>query len=102
MTENLFSERAPTEERPPTFPAPLATRMRPHTLEEFVGQRHILAEGKLLWRAIKADRISSIILYGPPGTGKTSLAQVIANATSSKFERLSGVERSEERRVGKE
>ena len=92
MTENLFSERAPTEERPPTSPAPLATRMRPRTLEEFVGQRHILAEGKLLWRAIKADRISSIILYGPPGTGKTSLAQVIANATSSKFERLSGVE----------
>ena len=72
--------------------APLATRMRPHTLAEFVGQRHILAEGKLLWRAIKADRISSIILYGPPGTGKTSLAEVIANATQSKFERLSGVE----------
>ncbi|MGD0016927.1 MAG: replication-associated recombination protein A [Verrucomicrobiia bacterium] len=66
--------------------------MRPATLEEIVGQRHILAEGKLLWRAIKADRISSIILYGPPGTGKTSLAQVIANATKSKFERLGGVE----------
>jgi putative ATPase len=66
--------------------------MRPRTLEEVVGQRHILAEGKLLWRAIKADRISSIILYGPPGTGKTSLAEVIANATKSKFERLSGAE----------
>jgi putative ATPase len=66
--------------------------MRPQTLEDFVGQSHILAPGKLLWRAIKADRISSIILYGPPGTGKTSLAQVIANATKSKFERLSGVE----------
>jgi putative ATPase len=66
--------------------------MRPRTLEEIVGQRHILAEGKLLCRAIKADRISSIILYGPPGTGKTSLAQVIANATKSKFERLGGVE----------
>src|SRR5439155_3795203 len=64
----------------------------PRTLEEFVGQRHILAEGKLLWRAIKADRISSIILYGPPGTGKTSLAEVIVNATKSKFERLSGAE----------
>ncbi|MGO9609617.1 MAG: AAA family ATPase, partial [Verrucomicrobiia bacterium] len=66
--------------------------MRPRTLEEFVGQGHILGEGKLLWRAIKADRISSIILYGPPGTGKTSLARVIANATKSKFESLSGVE----------
>ena len=66
--------------------------MRPRTLEEFVGQRHILAEGKLLWRAIKSDRLSSIILYGPPGTGKTSLAQVIANATKSKFERLGGAE----------
>jgi putative ATPase len=66
--------------------------MRPRTIEEVVGQRHILAEGKLLWRAIKADRISSIILYGPPGTGKTSLAQVIANATKSNFERLGGVE----------
>ncbi len=66
--------------------------MRPQTLEEFVGQQHILAPGKLLWRAIKADRISSIILYGPPGTGKTSLAQIIANATQCRFERLSGVE----------
>ena len=66
--------------------------MRPRTLDEFVGQQHILAPGKLLWRAIKADRISSIILYGPPGTGKTTLATVIANATQSKFERLSGVE----------
>jgi len=92
MTENLFSEGAPTEERPPSSAAPLATRMRPRALEDFVGQRHILGQGKLLWRAIKADRISSIILYGPPGTGKTSLAQVIANATSSKFERLSGAE----------
>ncbi|HUJ09972.1 MAG TPA: replication-associated recombination protein A [Verrucomicrobiae bacterium] len=72
--------------------APLATRMRPQTLEDFVGQRHILGPGKLLWRAIKADRISSIILYGPPGTGKTSLAYVIANVTKCKFERLSGVE----------
>jgi putative ATPase len=92
MTENLFPEHAPAEQRLQTTAAPLATRMRPQTLEEFVGQRHVLGEGKLLWRAIKADRISSIILYGPPGTGKTSLAQVIANATSSKFERLSGVD----------
>jgi putative ATPase len=89
MTENLFSEK---QQSPAATAAPLATRMRPQTLDDFVGQRHILAPGKLLWRAIKADRISSIILYGPPGTGKTSLAQVIANATQSKFERLSGVE----------
>jgi putative ATPase len=96
MTENLFfSESDGTSaaaEAADHATAPLATRMRPRTLEDFVGQRHILAEGKLLWRAIKADRISSIILYGPPGTGKTSLAQVIANATKSKFEGLSGVE----------
>jgi putative ATPase len=76
----------------PPRAVPLATRMRPRTLDEFVGQRHILAEGKLLWRAIQADRISSLILYGPPGSGKTSLAQVIANVTRSKFERLSGVD----------
>jgi len=71
---------------------PLAVRMRPRSLDEIVGQLHILGEGKLLRRAIQADRISSIILYGPPGTGKTTLAEVIASATKSKFERLSGVE----------
>lgn len=66
--------------------------MRPRTLDEVVGQEKILGEGKLLRRAILADRISSLILYGPPGTGKTSLAQVIAAATRARFERLSGVE----------
>ncbi len=66
--------------------------MRPRTLDEYVGQSHILGPGKLLRRAIEADRFSSIILYGPPGTGKTSLASCIAQATRSKFERLSGVE----------
>ena len=72
--------------------APLATRMRPRTLDEYCGQQHLLAPGKLLRRAIEADRISSLILFGPPGTGKTTLAQVIAGATASRFERLSGVE----------
>ena len=71
---------------------PLAARMRPRTLAEYVGQGHILAPGKLLRRAIEADRIQSLIFFGPPGTGKTSLAQIIANQTRSRFERLSGVE----------
>jgi putative ATPase len=97
MTENLFPERPTGSADGAAQPvsnktAPLATRMRPRTLEEFAGQQHILASGKLLWRAIKADRISSIILYGPPGTGKTTLAYVIANVTQCKFERLSGVD----------
>jgi putative ATPase len=72
--------------------APLAARMRPRSLDEFAGQGHILGAGQLLRRAIEADRIQSLIFYGPPGTGKTSLAQVIAARTRSKFERLSGVE----------
>ena len=71
---------------------PLAARMRPRNLSEFVGQAHILGPGQLLRRAIEADRIQSLIFYGPPGTGKTSLAQIIARQTRSKFERLSGVE----------
>jgi len=71
---------------------PLAARMRPRELSEFVGQSHILGPGQLLRRAIEADRIQSLIFYGPPGTGKTSLAQIIARQTRSKFERLSGVE----------
>ena len=72
--------------------APLAARMRPRSLDEFGGQTHILAPGQLLRRAIESDRIQSLIFYGPPGTGKTSLAQIIARQTTSKFERLSGVE----------
>ena len=71
--------------------APLAARMRPQTLDDIAGQDHILGEGKLLRRAIEADRISSIILYGPPGCGKTSLAEVIAKVTHRRFERTSGV-----------
>ena len=70
---------------------PLAYRMMPRTLDEFIGQEHIVGKGKLLNRMIQADRISSIILYGPPGTGKTSLARVIANSTKSVFRRLNAV-----------
>ena len=71
--------------------APLAFRMMPRTMNDFVGQSHILGEGKLLWRMITADRLSSIILFGPPGSGKTSLARIIANTTKSNFERLNAV-----------
>ncbi|HYV31442.1 MAG TPA: replication-associated recombination protein A [Candidatus Binatia bacterium] len=66
--------------------------MRPRSLDEYIGQSHILGPGQLLRRAIEADRIQSLIFYGPPGTGKTSLAQIIARQTKNKFERLSGVE----------
>jgi putative ATPase len=98
--DDLFSPAtAPVEEkRPPDddsrsfSAAPLAARMRPRHLDEYAGQSHILAPGMLLRRAIEADRIQSLIFYGPPGTGKTSLAQIIAAQTRSKFERLSGVE----------
>ena len=65
--------------------SPLASRLRPATLDEMVGQQHIIGKDKLLYRAIKADKLSSIILYGPPGTGKTTLAKVIANSTSAEF-----------------
>ncbi|MDE5907307.1 MAG: replication-associated recombination protein A [Lachnospiraceae bacterium] len=68
--------------------SPLAARIRPSTLEEVVGQQHIIGEDKLLYRAIKADKISSIIFYGPPGTGKTTLAKVIANTTSAEFTQI--------------
>ena len=81
MNPDLFGERAPTNNKD----LPLAVRMRPQTLDEFIGQEHILGKGKLLRRAIEADRISSLILYGPPGTGKTSLAWCIANITKSYY-----------------
>lgn len=68
--------------------APLAARMRPKTLDEVVGQEHIIGKDKLLYRAIQADKLSSIILYGPPGTGKTTLAKVIANTTSAYFTQI--------------
>src|SRR5271170_146380 len=97
--DDLFS--APVENQPEEKSAsapdnfrnqPLAARMRPRNLDEYAGQTHILGKGQLLRRAIEADRIQSLIFYGPPGTGKTSLAQIIARQTRSKFERLSGVE----------
>ena len=72
--------------------APLATRMRPRSLEEFVGQEHILGPGKLLRRAVEADRLPSVIFSGPPGSGKTTLARVVAEMTHAKFIRISGVE----------
>ena len=68
--------------------APLASRLRPRTLEEVVGQQEIIGKGKLLYRAIKADKLGSVIFYGPPGTGKTTLAKVIANTTSAEFTQI--------------
>jgi putative ATPase len=78
---DLFAEKPKNENKD----LPLAVRMRPVTLDEFVGQEHLLGKGKLLRRAIEADRINSLILYGPPGTGKTSLAWCIANITKSRY-----------------
>jgi putative ATPase len=95
--DDLFATPAgaPAEAPAATEPfrhQPLAARMRPRDLSEFTGQSHILGPGQLLRRAIEADRVQSLIFFGPPGTGKTSLAQIIARQTKSKFERLSGVE----------
>ena len=97
--DDLFSRPAVSPPEEPAVPVqeslrnrPLAARMRPRNLDEYIGQTHILGPGQLLRRAIEADRIQSLIFYGPPGTGKTSLAQIIARQTKSKFERLSGVE----------
>ncbi|WP_434783438.1 replication-associated recombination protein A [Haloferula sargassicola] len=90
---DLFASAPDPDSRPET-PAegPLAARMRPRTLDEIAGQQHILAGGKLLRRAIESDRFTSLIFYGPPGTGKTTLANVIARSTGSRFESLNGVE----------
>ena len=88
-SDDLFAAETPPA---PAAHAPLAERMRPRSLDEYAGQEHILGPGKLLRRAIEADRFSSVVLYGPPGTGKTSLAEIIARTTNARFERLSGVE----------
>ncbi|MCK8815984.1 replication-associated recombination protein A [Natroniella sulfidigena] len=82
---DLFSYQAKDNNQP------LAVNLRPQTLEQFVGQEHIVGEGKLLRRAIEADRLQSLILHGPPGTGKTTLAKIIANTTVSEFESLNAV-----------
>ena len=70
---------------------PLAYRVRPKTLEDYVGQEHIIGKDKLLYRTIKADRLTSLILWGPPGCGKTSLAKVISETTKYKFSKLNAV-----------
>src|SRR4030042_2073306 len=84
---DLFLENKPVNAKD----LPLALRMRPQSLDEFKGQDHILGKGKLLRRAIEADRLSSLILYGPPGTGKTSLAYCIASKTGAFFESINAV-----------
>ena len=95
MDDDLFdNDKAQTSGGVAVEPhaVPLATRMRPRTLDEYVGQEHILGGAMLLRRAVQADRFSSLIFYGPPGTGKTSLAKVITNTSKSRFINLSGVE----------
>ncbi len=95
MSDDLFTSPAPTTSSScAQADAPLASRMRPLTMEEYAGQSHILGEGKLLRRAVMADRFSSIILYGPPGVGKTTLAHIISQETKARFVTLSGVESS--------
>ena len=85
---DLFSEAA--RERGAAN-APLAGRIRPRTLDELVGQQHVLGPGSALRRSIEADRLRSLILYGPPGVGKTTLARIVAETTGAAFEELSAV-----------
>ncbi|MEM6286866.1 MAG: AAA family ATPase [Bacteroidota bacterium] len=88
MADDLFLAAAEARRR---TTAPLADRMRPRTLDQYVGQGHILAPGKLLRRAVEADRVTSLILFGPPGSGKTTLARIIANTTRKHFASLNAV-----------
>ena len=88
MSKGLFDAAEQANRR---AAEPLAARMRPRSLSEFVGQEHFLGAGKLLRRLVQADRLGSIVLYGPPGTGKTTLAHILASETSSRFEELSAV-----------
>src|SRR5438045_2744917 len=92
LVPDLFEEQEEVDFVSANSAAPLAMRMRPRSLREFVGQEHILGPGKLLRRAIEADRLPSVIFSGPPGTGKTTLAHIIAVMTHAKFVLVSGVE----------
>ncbi len=94
LVDSLFPDNTPTDsvDEPMTDSTPLAARMRPQTIAEVAGQQHILAEGKLLRRAIESDRFTSLIFYGPPGTGKTTLAMVVARTSDCRFEMLNGVD----------
>ena len=83
--DDLFSYRANEIRR---REEPLAARMRPLTIDEIVGQRHIIGRDKLLYRAIKADKLTSVVFYGPPDTGKTTLAKIIANTTKANFRQV--------------
>ncbi len=91
MKDKMYSLFDMNREQEMKKESPLALRMRPETLDGFVGQEDIVAPGKLLYRAIKADKLTSLILFGPPGTGKTTLAKIIANTTKSYFEQLNAV-----------
>src|SRR4030042_1215196 len=88
MNMDMFDKQAEEQQKQQ---APLATRMRPNSLNGFVGQEHILGKGRVLRRAIESDRIPSIILWGPPGCGKTTLAFIIANSTGAHFSPVSAV-----------
>jgi len=91
MKKDMYSFFDMNREQEMKKESPLALRMRPSDLSEFVGQEDIVAPGKLLYRAIKADKLTSLIFFGPPGTGKTTLAKIIANTTESYFEQLNAV-----------